>query len=550
MTVAQKSLFTEELDEVLSKEIQALGDLSETNVNKVESITNTLIGAYKSVGAKHSKTTKIVPPKRSRIWKDDRVKQQNQAKNRAKYEYRHQPTRSNKTAMNRESKALTKVMCKVRKELFRGDMTQITTHKDMSRLTKYAKNGKMREIGIIKDTTGNLATSPEAAIENLCVAHFPKAKELKATDEQEYIQSNHASLGTRRTKTYSWITDEIIKKALRSFQGNKAPGLDGITPNVLKLSGKIAISTLKTLFNMLVTLGYTPSQLRTSKVIFIGKADKDDYTLPKSFRPISLTPFIFKLLERVASWFIIHKTLKDNPLNERQHAYRTGKSTESAISQVLNQIEKGLLKRSYTLACFIDISSAFDRLDPKQATRALISKGVPKCIANWYENYLTMRFLDITIKERTVRKSTTIGCPQGGVLSTILWNVAFDNLLNLFKNDKVICVGYADDGSLLLSHDNLSYLYLKLNEALAKCQKWAEEFGLDISPEKTKYMLFTKKKKYRIPPSGLTLKGMKIEKVKSFKYLGMHVDDKLSWTEHISTKIESASKLIFFFFFF
>ena len=158
--------------------------------------------------------------------------------------------------------------------------------------------------------------------------------------------------------------------------------------------------------------------------------------------------------------------------------------TESAISQVINQVEKGLLNRSYTLACFIDISSAFDRLDPDKAIKALIDKGIPKSIALWYKDYLKMRFLSITIKGITVRKCTSIGCPQGGVLSTILWNVAFDNLLNLFNNDRVICVRYADDGSLLLSHDNLPYLFLRLNEALTRCQNWATEFGLDISPEK------------------------------------------------------------------
>ena len=120
----------------------------------------------------------------------------------------------------------------------------------------------------------------------------------------------------------------------------------------------------------------------------------------------------------------------------------------------------------------------------------------------------------------------------------------FDNLLNLFNDDRVICVGYADDGSLLLSHDNLPYLFLRLNEALAKCQQWAATFGLDISPEKTKYMLFTKKMKYRIPREGLKLKGKKIERVETFKYLGMTLHEKLSWTTHVKTKLASANKLL------
>ena len=398
--------------------------------------------------------------------------------------------------------------------------------------------------GLLKDTTGRLATSPEETIDILCKAHFPDAKPLQQREINEYIQNSSRTIGKKEVKEFTWIREDIITKAINSFKNNKAPGLDGITPNMLKLSSNNAVKALKLLFEMQISLGYTPTVLRTSKVAFIGKAEKDDYSLPKSFRPISLTPFIFKLLERVGSWYIIHKSLKDNPLNYRQHAYRTGKSTESAISQVLNQVEKGLLRRSFTLACFIDISSAFDRLDPKKAIRALIEKGIPKSIALWYENYLTMRFLDITIKGITIRKWTAVGCPQGGVLSTILWNVAFDNLLNLFNNEKVICVGYADDGSLLLSHDNLPYLFLKLNDALAKCQEWATAFGLDISPEKTKYMLFTKKTKYRIPIAGLKLKGKAIERVESFKYLGLHFHERLSWTTHVKTRLASATKML------
>ena len=96
-----------------------------------------------------------------------------------------------------------------------------------------------------------------------------------------------------------------------------------------------------------------------------------------------------------------------------------------------------------------------------------------------------------------------------------------------------------------MSHDNLPYLYLKLNEALKECQRWAAEFGLDISQEKTKYMLFTRKRKPKIPVGGLTLKGKRIEKVSSLKYLGMTLDDKLTWTAHIKERLDGATKLLF-----
>ena len=181
-----------------------------------------------------------------------------------------------------------------------------------------------------------------------------------------------------------------LRKTLDTFGSNKAPGLDGLTPEVLKLMSEECLELLAELYNEMTTLNYTPSNMRTSKVIMIPKTGKPDYSAPKAYRPISLTPFLFKLLEKVNAWDIMETALRTNPLHRRQHAYRMGRSTESAISQVLNEIEKGLnTPKSFTLVTCIDISSAFDRLDPIKAVNALIEKGVNKDIDYWYKDYLT-----------------------------------------------------------------------------------------------------------------------------------------------------------------
>ena len=151
----------------------------------------------------------------------------------------------------------------------------------------------------------------------------------------------------------------------------------------------------------------------------------------------------------------------------------------------------------------------------------------------------------MSLKGTTKWLEIGIGCPQGGVLSTLLWNIAFDDLLKLFdKNKHVIVVGYADDGSLITTGINLKEMYQNMNEALVSCQSWAEKYGLDISPEKTEYMLCTNKKKssFKIPETGLKLKGTIIDRVTSVKYLGMHIDHKLNWHEHIKNKLDAARK--------
>ena len=85
-------------------------------------------------------------------------------------------------------------------------------------------------------------------------------------------------------------------------------------------------------------------------------------------------------------------------------------------------------------------------------------------------------------------------------------------MLEIFNNSKIICVGYADDGSLIVTGKDTKHLYKSMNEALEKCQNWAEKYGLSISPEKTEYLLCTRQlsKSYKIPDMGIMLKGRKL----------------------------------------
>ena len=152
-------------------------------------------------------------------------------------------------------------------------------------------------------------------------------------------------------------------------------------------------------------------------------------------------------------------------------------------------------------------------MKPARAVEALIAKGVNKDIALWYKNYLIQRHKHIDIKGASTIRQISIGYPQGGVLSMLLWSIAFDDMVALFNNSRIICVGYADDGSLIMTGKDLKQLYECMNNALGKCQEWATKFVLDISLEKTEYLLCTRQlsTSFKIPDGGLKLKGMEIE---------------------------------------
>ena len=118
------------------------------------------------------------------------------------------------------------------------------------------------------------------------------------------------------------------------------------------------------LYDAILTSGYTPRDWRKARVVFIPKPGKSSYNQVKSFRPISLQSFVFKSLEKLAFWHISDTSLKTRPYSKDQHAFRPGMGTETALSDAVNEIEKGVLRHGFTLAVFLDVSAAFNTLDP------------------------------------------------------------------------------------------------------------------------------------------------------------------------------------------
>ena len=131
---------------------------------------------------------------------------------------------------------------------------------------------------------------------------------------------------------------------------------------------------IELIFNACVSFNYFPPSWRSAKVIVLKKPNKDCYETVSSFRPISILNSLSKLFER-----ILHTRLKklavDNQwFSHNQHGFREGKSTETAVTDLVNHIECSW-KAKKTVACaFLDIKSDFDAAWHPMILRGLISK--------------------------------------------------------------------------------------------------------------------------------------------------------------------------------
>jgi hypothetical protein len=143
------------------------------------------------------------------------------------------------------------------------------------------------------------------------------------------------------------------------------------------------LGLLSKVFRASIALRYVPQTWKGTKVIFIPKPGKNGHILAKDFRPISLTSFLLKSLERLVDNFLKNNPLTLYPLTSSQYAYREGRSTDTALHHLVNKIETQLEAKGYALGVFLDIEEAFDSTSYTVIRKAMISHNIPTALVDW-----------------------------------------------------------------------------------------------------------------------------------------------------------------------
>ena len=390
----------------------------------------------------------------------------------------------------------------------------------------------------VRDSAGQPAVSPAQTIEILFNTNFPSNSVNQICEPPN--QTKNCPNGPT---TYEHLfTAQKIQWAIESFEPYKAPGPDGIYPICLQLALPYITAILQHVYKFSVCLSFVPTMWQNTKIIFIPKQGKNSYHEAKSFRPISLTCFLLKALERLIEFEIKTNVIPKSPLNCRQHAYTPDKSTDTALHQLCTKMSRALDKSNSSLCVFLDIQGAFDHTSPAVVTEALLDHNFPIPLTNFIKCLLSNRTISATHQGHTLTRTVSKGCPQGGILSPLLWNLVADTLLNLLTSHQIWCLGYADDIVITIEGSHIHTCFETAQFALSKIEAWCNEKSLSVNPEKAEALLVTRKRKYKIPD--LSIFGKPIQLKKFVKYLGIYIDQKLTWSKHVEIKTEKAVKTL------
>ena len=427
---------------------------------------------------------------------------------------------------------------KAKRDSWRQFCTKAETVKDLSKIVKILRPKPRMGISLFKSQGRTL--SPRETLDNLMDAHFLESTEI---DEEESVEAAPKGLRSdNETDDFcKYITPDKVAMSFASFGPLKAAGPDELKPLILqKLTPKL-YSYLTELYQVSVRRGYAPKVWREMKVVFLPKSGKTDYGQAKSYRPITLSNFLLKGLERVIQWYI-----NDNIITEplyAQHAYTVGRSCDSAVSEAVNFIEKNLYRRGqHTLAVSLDCSGAFDRIKFDSAGKAMEDNHIPSSIREWYNNVLENREVSAELQGVSTKRKPMRGSPQGGVLSPLIWILIMNEILSSFKGEAAKVVGYADDILIMVAGKDPGTLVTLMNKALKNVLRWGKRNGLLFNPSKTCVVRFSRAKKFSPIWNTLEMGGTRLEYSSTMKYLGVTLQQQLTWREHAHDRVQKSIK--------
>ena len=410
-----------------------------------------------------------------------------------------------------------------------------STAKSKSKIAKFPKqrNNEWERLNCLKLPNGEYTKTSEETLKYLADTHYPVSdihRLAMKTDPKDRVEDEA-------------ITSETYNRAIKSLQPKKAPGPDKTMNEMLKACSDLLELPLFHIFKRCLKHSISPTQWKTNKGIILAKPEKEDYAQPKAFRIISLTSNIQKLLEKMILIYLEEKVGIDKKLTKNQFGFRKRKCTQTALHRLTNRIEEAIANGQYALGIFLDVEGAFDAIKFNSIREAMEKIKIPDKIVNWIYAMLTDREIELELHGFSIKRRVYRGCPQGGILSPLLWNLTLNTLLSKEELDENFIQAFADDIAILIQGIDLSTIRNIAKIYLKTIDKWCIKNGVKISALKTKTVLFTnpRKKNYYIP---IELNNTKMTLSDEVRYLGVILDKHLRWAPHINKKCQIATKLL------
>ena len=464
-------------------------------------------------------------------------------KNRLYHSFVKDPSPTNKTKYLKMKKFVRKHIQKAKQKYY---AKYFALHKENSRkkwqmINSLLNRNKRKSTTIkLQDAYGQTITSQTAVAEKFNEYFCEIASNLKPDTQS---QSSHEHFLNNPCKNSIYLSPTDPTEVSDTIKSLKLKATSDTKIDALKAANHIPTFTkiLTEIINLSFEQGTCPTQFKTAKVIPIHKnGSKKDVS---NYRPISLLSSFSKIFEKLMHSRISNFLNVNQSLHEMQYGFRSGRSCEHALLMAQHEILSSLNNKQISLLLLVDFSKAFDMVDHDILLSKLKHYGIRGTAHQWLASYLSDRMQYVSVKNKLSSTSKLkYGVPQGSILGPLLFIIYINDIPNISTIAKFIL--YADDANIIITGDNIAEIESKFKDLSEALSTWVSSNGLLLNSKKTNYMIFAKNKNNSFDKFIPKLNNIPIARKNVARFLGVLVDDRLSWSNHIAAIKSKMSKYI------
>ena len=347
--------------------------------------------------------------------------------------------------------------------------------------------------------------------ENLLPEFLAKKREREKTEEYQKInrkKPNDLQHSYNKPFTMKDMMRQLKKKNKRS-----AAGKDGITYKMIRYAPLCVREALLRIYNDIWETGVIPPEFKEGIILPILKPGKPSNEA-SSYRPITLTPHVAKLLESMVKFrlsnFLEAKGII-TPTNSGFQCKREVMDQLARLDRIVRNNAYGKVDKETGLsdlggtgmtgAVFLDVKAAFDTADHFTILKHLDKYGINGNMYNFCLDFLKGRTFQVRVgNSLSTKGNPTNGVPQGSVLSPTLFLLSINEIDKVITKEKdgiiteILC--YADDTALVFTLPKNAYR----KNVKMKCEQWMseqtnkviealQEIGYRVNKEKTQAII-------------------------------------------------------------
>ena len=331
------------------------------------------------------------------------------------------------------------------------------------------------------------------------------------------------------------ISHDEIWEEIKQMKTTKSSGYDKISMRLLQAAGSSILDPLAYIFNQSLRTGIFPDDWKIAKVTPIHKADEKN--LCSNYRPVSVISTVPKLFEKAVYKQLMQYLEQHQIISKFQSGFRASHSTETLLLQVTNNWLRNMDAGLINGVLFLDLKKAFDTINHEILLSKLERYGIRGLPLLWFQSYLNNRKQICKINNSLSNfQNVSCGIPQGSNLGPLLFLIYINDLPDSLEITEPAM--FADDTNLTGAEETSAEIQNKLEGEIQNVLKWLRTNKLTLNEKKTEYMLIGSAKRLKQIQNDLIIKinDHVIKRVYNKNVLGLEIDDKLKWTEHVQDK--------------